>query len=120
MSLPSRARVVIMGGGIMGLGLAYNLCRRGITDVVLLERATSTPAPPAGTAAGCAPSGPTPRMIRLAKRSLEIGDGFASEMGINAWFRRGGYPLPGAHPEQADRIEKRGASPASTAFPRGS
>ncbi len=36
--LPSRAQVVIIGGGIIGCSLAYHLTRRGWTDVVLLER----------------------------------------------------------------------------------
>ena len=36
--LPARAEVVIVGGGIMGLGLAYHLAKRGVTDVVVLER----------------------------------------------------------------------------------
>ena len=36
--LPSHARVVIVGGGIVGCSIAYHLALRGVTDVVLLER----------------------------------------------------------------------------------
>ena len=36
--LPDRARVVIVGGGIIGSSIAYHLTREGETDVVLLER----------------------------------------------------------------------------------
>jgi 4-methylaminobutanoate oxidase (formaldehyde-forming) len=36
--LPSRAQVVIIGGGIIGCSLAYHLTKRGWTDVLLLER----------------------------------------------------------------------------------
>lgn len=39
---PSTARVVIVGGGIMGCGLAYHLAHEGWTDVVLLEKAELT------------------------------------------------------------------------------
>jgi len=41
-SLPSHARVVIVGGGIMGCGLAYHLTQLGWSDVVLLEKAELT------------------------------------------------------------------------------
>lgn len=34
----SHARVVIIGGGIMGCGLAYHLAHEGWTDIVLLEK----------------------------------------------------------------------------------
>jgi heterotetrameric sarcosine oxidase gamma subunit len=37
-ALPSRARVVIIGGGVIGCSVAYHLARAGWTDVVLLER----------------------------------------------------------------------------------
>ncbi len=37
--LPDRARVVIVGGGIVGASIAYHLTRAGETDVVLVERA---------------------------------------------------------------------------------
>jgi dimethylglycine dehydrogenase len=41
-SFPSQARVVIVGGGVMGCGLAYHLAHEGWTDVVLLEKAELT------------------------------------------------------------------------------
>ncbi len=37
-ALPSAARVVIVGGGIVGCSVAYHLTKLGWTDVVLLER----------------------------------------------------------------------------------
>ncbi len=40
--VPDQARVVIIGGGIMGCGLAYHLAHEGWTDVVLLEKAELT------------------------------------------------------------------------------
>ena len=40
--IPSQARVVIIGGGIMGCGIAYHLAHEGWSDVVLLEKAELT------------------------------------------------------------------------------
>ena len=37
-TVPGTARVVIVGGGIMGCGLAYHLAHEGWTDIVLLEK----------------------------------------------------------------------------------
>ena len=36
--LPERARVVVIGGGVIGCSVAYHLAHAGWTDVVLLER----------------------------------------------------------------------------------
>ena len=41
-NVPSHARVVIVGGGVMGCGLAYHLAHEGWQDVVLLEKAELT------------------------------------------------------------------------------
>jgi len=38
--LPSRARVVVVGGGIVGASTAYHLAHLGVTDVLLLEQGT--------------------------------------------------------------------------------
>ncbi len=42
MEQPDRARVVIVGGGIVGCSTAFHLTERGWSDVVLLERGTLT------------------------------------------------------------------------------
>ncbi len=39
---PTQARVVVIGGGIVGASVLYHLTERGWTDVVLLERKTLT------------------------------------------------------------------------------
>ena len=42
MALPSRSEIVIIGGGVIGVSIAYHLARRGKTDVTLLERKALT------------------------------------------------------------------------------
>ena len=37
-NLPSEAEVIIIGGGIVGCSIAYHLTKKGVKDVVLLER----------------------------------------------------------------------------------
>src|SRR5215475_13953819 len=37
-AIPDRARVVVIGGGIIGTSVAYHLAHLGVTDVVLVER----------------------------------------------------------------------------------
>src|SRR6187431_3640534 len=36
--LPQRARVVVVGGGVIGCSVAYHLAHMGCKDVVLVER----------------------------------------------------------------------------------
>ena len=38
MSLPQRAEVVVIGGGILGCAAALHLLERGVEDVLVLER----------------------------------------------------------------------------------
>ena len=85
--LPARAQVVIIGGGIMGLGLAYNLCRRGETDVVVLERGYLNSGASGRNGGGVRAQWSTPTMVRLARRSQEIGETFAAAMGMARLLR---------------------------------
>ena len=40
--MQSSAKIVIIGGGVMGCSLAYHLCKEGETDLLLLEKAELT------------------------------------------------------------------------------
>ena len=40
--MEKQAKIVIIGGGVMGCSLAYHLCKEGETDVLLLEKAELT------------------------------------------------------------------------------
>ena len=45
-TLPSQARVVIIGGGVVGCSVAYHLAELGASDIVLLERKSLHQGPP--------------------------------------------------------------------------
>jgi 4-methylaminobutanoate oxidase (formaldehyde-forming) len=42
MALPARSEIVIIGGGVVGVSVAYHLARRGRTDVTVIERRALT------------------------------------------------------------------------------
>ncbi|MBF8289238.1 MAG: dependent oxidoreductase [Chloroflexi bacterium] len=88
--LPTRAGVVVIGGGIVGCSVAYHLVRRGHTDVALLERQRLT----SGTtwhAAGLATQlRATYNMSMLAKYSAELFPRLERETGMGTGFRQVG------------------------------
>ena len=46
--IPQEAETIIIGGGIIGCSIAYHLSKRGMKDVVLLERKNSLLVEPLG------------------------------------------------------------------------
>jgi heterotetrameric sarcosine oxidase gamma subunit len=89
-SLPARADVVIIGGGIVGCSIAYHLTKEGITDVVLLERKQLT----SGTtwhAAGLVGQLRASRnLTELAKYTTGLFEGLEKETGQATGFKQNG------------------------------
>ena len=89
-SLPARADVVIIGGGIVGASIAYHLTRDGITNVVLLERKQLT----SGTtwhAAGLVGQLRASRnLTELAKYTTGLFEGLEMETGQATGFKQNG------------------------------
>lgn len=92
MSLPRSAEVVIVGAGVMGASVAWHLARRGVRDVLLLDRA---PGPGAGST-GRATGGfrvqyDTAANVRLSVRSRERLLAFPDEVGGDPEYQPFGY-----------------------------
>ncbi|MCB1379526.1 MAG: GcvT family protein [Alphaproteobacteria bacterium] len=89
-SLPQRADVVIVGGGIVGCSIAYHLTKDGISNVVLLERKQLT----SGTtwhAAGLVGQLRASRnLTELAKYTTSLFEGLEAETGQATGLRQNG------------------------------
>ncbi|MGR3461756.1 MAG: GcvT family protein [Roseovarius sp.] len=88
--LPTQARVVIIGGGVVGCSVAYHLTRLGWHDVVLLERKQLTSGTTWHAAGLVGQLRATANMTRLARYSAELYTGLEAETGIATGFRQGG------------------------------
>jgi sarcosine oxidase subunit beta len=104
--LPQKAEVVIIGGGILGLALAYNLAKRGTTDLVVLEQSYLCAGASGRNGGGVRMQWSTRGNVELARRSIEICKGFARELGLNVWFRAGGYLFLAPTKEHTERLER--------------
>src|SRR5437870_8012891 len=71
-ALPSRARAVVIGGGITGTSVAYHLARSGWRDTVLLEKAELTSGSTCHAAGLVTQFNPSPTMMRFRTYSIEV------------------------------------------------
>lgn len=102
-----RAEVVIIGGGIIGAAIAYHLAKRGVRDIVLLERgrffgAEST----AKCAGGIRAQFGTPINIQLSLLSIKHFERFGEETGLPVDFRQVGYMFMSPSPENWEAAQK--------------
>ncbi len=86
------ADVVIIGGGCMGASVARHLARRGVTDVVLLEREKMLATGSTGrNAGGVRHQFSNEANIRLSIESIGLLERFADEIGQTIDFHQDGY-----------------------------
>ncbi|MEQ8294440.1 MAG: FAD-dependent oxidoreductase [Roseovarius sp.] len=90
MELPDKARVVIVGGGVIGCSVAYHLTKLGWKDVVLLERKQLTSGTTWHAAGLIGQLRATANMTRLARYSAELYLGLEEETGVATGMRQGG------------------------------
>ena len=91
-SLPARARVVIIGGGVIGTSIAYHLGHRGWSDVVLLDRdrlTSGTTWHAAGLMTCFGSLSETSMSMRMYSRELYAR--LEEETGLSTGFKRVGF-----------------------------
>ncbi len=89
-TVPTHARVVIIGGGVSGCSVAYHLAKLGWTDVVLLERKQLTCGTTWHAAGLIGQLRPSQNLTRLAKYSADLYVKLEAETGIATGMRQNG------------------------------
>jgi glycine cleavage system aminomethyltransferase T/glycine/D-amino acid oxidase-like deaminating enzyme len=104
---PTRAQVVIIGGGVIGCSVAYHLTKLGWRDVMLLERTQLT----AGTtwhAAGLIVSGfSTETDMHMAKYTRDLYERLVEETGQDTGFKAVGYMQIASNAERLYSLRRR-------------
>src|SRR6476620_8277229 len=104
--LPESCEIAIVGGGVMGLSIAYQLAKRGLTDVVVLERGYLAQGASGRNGGGVRMQWSTELNVRLMRESIDLCKHFAQEIGVNVWFRQGGYLFLARRKDEREKMER--------------
>jgi 4-methylaminobutanoate oxidase (formaldehyde-forming) len=107
--LPKNARVVIIGGGVIGCSVAYHLTKLGWRDVVLLERKQLTSGTTWHAAGLIAQLRASANMTKLAKYSQELYGNLEAETGVATGFKRVGSITAALTDERLEELHRQAA-----------
>ena len=89
--MPTTADLVIIGGGVMGCSILYNLARQGITNTILLEKTTLNAGSTGRSQSICRMHYSNPVTATLAWQSLQTFANFDQIIGGPSGFTPTGY-----------------------------
>jgi 4-methylaminobutanoate oxidase (formaldehyde-forming) len=111
--LPSSAKIVIVGGGIVGCSVAYHLGKMGITDVLLLERGRLTSGSTWHAAGLVGQLRTSANITQLLGYSVALYDRLEQETGLaTGWKRNGGLRLA-CNPERWTEVRRQATTATS-------
>jgi len=110
-TLPDRCEVVVIGGGVIGVSVAYHLAEAGIQDVVLVERKELTSGTTWHAAGLVGQLRSSINMTKLARYTSELYRGLEAETGQATGYRQCGSMSIAATAERFEEL-KRSASMA--------
>ncbi|MBT4966009.1 MAG: FAD-dependent oxidoreductase [Alphaproteobacteria bacterium] len=87
---PTSARIVVVGGGIIGTSIAFHLARAGAKDVVLLEKASLTEGATWHAAGLVGQFRSQQNLMSLMSDSVKLFESLAAETGQETGWRRSG------------------------------
>ncbi|HRD97912.1 MAG TPA: FAD-dependent oxidoreductase [Rubrivivax sp.] len=109
MSLPTQARVIIVGGGIAGCSTAYHLALQGELDVLLLEQGRLTCGTTWHAAGLVGQMRPNRNMTRMSKYGIELYRTLEAETGLATGWKACGSVNVARTPERWMVLRKQAA-----------
>lgn len=106
MKMKSKAEVVIIGGGVTGCGVAYNLAKKGLTDVVLVEKNYLASGATGRCGGGIRQQFTTEWNIKLAMESVKKFEKMNEELGIDIEYEQGGYLIIAVEENEVKEFKK--------------
>jgi sarcosine oxidase subunit beta len=89
--MENKYNITIIGGGIIGLTLAYFLIKNGAKNIIIVEKGYLNNGASGRCAGGIRLQWTNPENIELMKESIEFYENFPKTFNHNIWFRQGGY-----------------------------
>ena len=111
--LPSRARVVIVGGGVIGTSVAYHLTRLGWTDVLLLEQGSLSGGTTWHAAGLVGPLRASESGTRLVQYSAELYASLEAETGQATGYRNVGGVIVARTEDRMVQLRRTAANAAA-------
>jgi 4-methylaminobutanoate oxidase (formaldehyde-forming) len=108
-SIPKQAKVVIVGGGVVGCSAAYHLTKLGWKDVLLLEQNQLGGGTTWHAAGLVGRLRTTNSMTRINKYSVELYAGLEKETGHSIGWKRVGSIIVGRSPERMVQLQRTAA-----------
>ena len=105
-ALPASAEVVIIGAGVIGASIAWHLCQRGCSDVVLLDGGEPGSGSTSKATGGFRAQFDTEVNIRLSLLSRAKLLRFHDEVGADPGFEQRGYLWLATEEPELDRLRK--------------
>jgi 4-methylaminobutanoate oxidase (formaldehyde-forming) len=116
-TLPERARVVIIGGGVGGTSIAYHLVQRGWRDVVLLERAQVTSGSTFHSAGLVGQLRSSLPLTRMMMNSVALYRRLTEETGVDIGWREVGSLRLASSRERMEELERQAGWATSFGLP---
>ena len=102
------AEVVIIGGGITGVAIAYNLAKKGVKNIALIEKEYLSSGSTGRCGAGIRQQWGTEMNCKISKLACELFENATEELGYDGdiEFKQGGYLIVSSTEKEHEQFKK--------------
>jgi len=104
--MKNKAEIVIIGGGVIGCSIAYELAKKGLTDIQIVEKSFLSSGSTGRCGGGIRQQWATAPNIEMAMKSVARFEELEDELEYDFEYRQGGYLVLAYTPQFVDNFKK--------------